>query len=135
MFTSVKCICFMLRHLMPSWNLKISNSKIWFSQEQKELLKWKNIFFLVWQVLSFRLKKQTSKNLANKPLKFARVFFRVISYSLLSFFLSLITFLSESCAHLRHQYQTKVLVLGFTLQVLIGTAKSITDKNSVTKSW
>ena len=37
---SVKCIsCFMLRHLMTSWNLKMLNSKIWFSLERKELLK------------------------------------------------------------------------------------------------
>ena len=37
---SVKCIsCFMLRHLMMWWNLKIRDTKILFSPEQKEFLK------------------------------------------------------------------------------------------------
>ena len=67
----VKCIfCFMLRHLMTSWNLKIQNSKIWFSRARKEFLKLnKKTFFLVCQVLPFRLKKQTSKNVADITLK------------------------------------------------------------------
>ena len=61
----VTCIsCFMLRHLI-SWNLNFWNSKIWFSWERKECLKWKKkTFFLVSQVLSFRLEKDTSKNIA-----------------------------------------------------------------------
>ena len=43
---SAKCIsCFMLRHLMASWNSNIWKSKIWFSRERKELLKRNKIFF------------------------------------------------------------------------------------------
>ena len=52
---SVKCIsCFMLRHLMTSWNLKMQNSEVWFSWEWKEL-------FLVWQMLLFTLKNKLVK--------------------------------------------------------------------------
>ena len=81
---SVKCIsCFMLRCLMRSWNLKIWNSKIWFSPERKELLKWNKKHLTgdkkhltggkkVWQVLSFRLKKQTSKNVAGTTFSILR---------------------------------------------------------------
>ena len=60
----------MLRHLMTLWKVKIENTKIWFIREQKELLKWnKESFFLVWQVLFFRLKNQTSKNVADTTFK------------------------------------------------------------------
>ena len=44
---SVKCVwCFMLSHLMMSWDLNIWQVKIWLSREPKRLLKWnkKNIF-------------------------------------------------------------------------------------------
>ena len=43
---------------------------MWFSQEQKEFLKWnKKAFFLVSQVLSFRIEKQTSKNVVDTTVK------------------------------------------------------------------
>ena len=38
----------------------MQNSKIWFSRDRKELLKWNKK-----QVLSFTLKKETSKNAAD----------------------------------------------------------------------
>ena len=68
---SVKCIsCFMLRHLMTSWDLNIWTFKIWLSLERKKLSKWnKEHFFLVSQVLSLRYTKQTSKNVADKTFK------------------------------------------------------------------
>ena len=50
--------------------MNIWNFKIWFSRERKELLKWnKKTLFLVSQILSFRLKKQTSKNIADTTFK------------------------------------------------------------------
>ena len=51
---------------MTSWHLNIWKVKIWLSQKRIELSKWnKKTFFLVSQVLSFRHKKQTSKNVAD----------------------------------------------------------------------
>ena len=79
----VKCICFMLGHLMMPWNLKTKNSKIWFSSEQKELLKWnKKTLFLVWQELSLRLKKQTSKNVADITFNYANLIWAQISHAI-----------------------------------------------------
>ena len=59
---SVKCVsCFILTHLMTSRHLNIWKVKIWLSQERfRSEVK---IFFLFSQVLSFWLKKQTSKNI------------------------------------------------------------------------
>ena len=49
--------------------------KLWFSRERKKLLKWNKKNFLVLQVLYFRLKKQTSKNVADAAFKDALVMF------------------------------------------------------------
>ena len=51
--------------------MNILNSKLWFSR--KELLKWnKKHFTLVLQKLSFRLKKQTSKNVVDTTFKWGK---------------------------------------------------------------
>ena len=55
---------------MTSWHLNTWKVKIWLSQEQKELWKWKKkTSFLVSQVLPFRHKKQTSQNLEDTTFK------------------------------------------------------------------
>ena len=61
---SVKYIsCFMLRHFMTPWHLNIWKVKIWLSQEQKELLKWKSqTFYLVSQVFSFTSFQKCSRS-------------------------------------------------------------------------
>ena len=71
----VKCVSyFMLRHLMMSWYLNVWKVKIWFSHKQKEFSKWnKKTFYLVSQVLSFRLRKQTSKNVADIAFNYKKV--------------------------------------------------------------
>ena len=69
---SVKCIsCFMPGHLMTSWNLKMQNSKIWFSRERKELLKWNKKHFS-WFDKCFRLRKWYSANVADTNFKFLK---------------------------------------------------------------
>ena len=50
-------------------NLK---SKTWFSQEQKELLKWNKNISVVSQMRSFRLKNQTSKDVAVATLQVSK---------------------------------------------------------------
>ena len=51
---------------MTPWHMNIWKVKIWLSQEQKELLKWKSqTFYLVSQVLSFKFTKQASKIIAD----------------------------------------------------------------------
>ena len=47
-------------------------SKIWFSQEQKELLKWNKNISVVSQMRSFRLKNQTSKDVAVATLQVSK---------------------------------------------------------------
>ena len=59
--------CFMLRHLMTSWNLKNIEFKIWFSQKRKELLKIKNIFPSLTSALVQT--KKTSKNVSDTTFK------------------------------------------------------------------
>ena len=60
---SVKyALCFIIRYLMTSWHVNIWKVKIWLSQEQKELSKWKRKVFLFSKVLSSKHTKQTSKN-------------------------------------------------------------------------
>ena len=64
----------MLRDLMTSWHLNIWKIKVWLSQEQKELSTWnKKHFSLFSQFLSFRLTKQTSKNVADTTFNFIMV--------------------------------------------------------------
>ena len=50
---------------MKSQDFNIWKVKTWLSQERKELSMWNKKLFLVSQVLSFKLTKQTNKNLAN----------------------------------------------------------------------
>ena len=52
--------------------------KLWFSRERKKLLKWNKKNFLGLQVLYFRLKKQTSKNVADAAFKDALIMFRFV---------------------------------------------------------
>ena len=59
----------MLGHLMMSCHLIIWKVKIRISQERKELSRWKKSFFLVSQVLPFRHKKWTNKNVADTTFK------------------------------------------------------------------
>ena len=47
-------------------------SKTWFSQEQKELLKWNKNISVVSQMRSFRLKNQTSKDVAVATLQVSK---------------------------------------------------------------
>ena len=57
--------------------MKFENTKILkfdFLENEKDFWSGIKAFFLVWEVLSFRLKRQTSKNVADKTFK-ACVFF------------------------------------------------------------
>ena len=58
-----KCIsCLMFRHLITSWNLQFQNSKVWISQDQKELFEWnKKTFFVFSEELPFTLKNKIVK--------------------------------------------------------------------------
>ena len=61
----------MLGYLMISLHLNIWKVKIWLSQEWEKLSKWnKKICFLVSQVPSFRLTKQTCKNVTDTNFKY-----------------------------------------------------------------
>ena len=66
---SLKCVLWlMLGHLMTSWRLDIWKVKTWLYQERKELRKWnKETFFLISQVLAFRLTKQTRQKGSGRP--------------------------------------------------------------------
>ena len=72
------------RHLMTSWHLNIWKYKIWLSQERKELSKWKEKHF-VSQVLSFRLTKQASENVADTTFKFLRISYHHLLFITLYF--------------------------------------------------
>ena len=78
---SIKCFsCFMLRHLMTSWHLHISNVKFDYLKNEKSFRNQIKTFFLVSQVLSFRHTKQTSKNEAEATFKFLQVVLRVCCF-------------------------------------------------------
>ena len=50
---------------MTSWHLNIWKSKIWLSQERKELSRWNKEHFSLFHKSSLRHTKQTSKNVAD----------------------------------------------------------------------
>ena len=70
----------MLRHLMTSWHLHISNVKLDYLKNEKSFRNQIKVFFLVSQVLSFRHTKQTSKNEAEATFKFLQVVLRVCCF-------------------------------------------------------
>ena len=77
---------------MASWHLNICKVKSWLSQEWKKLSKLKKkTFFLILQVLTFRLTKQTRKYVADTTVRSwdwweVNSFFKKIWISLIGFF-------------------------------------------------
>ena len=64
---SVKCIpCYMLRHLMASWNSISKILNLYFLENKDSFWSRKKKFFWIPKLLLFRPKKQTSKNLADR---------------------------------------------------------------------
>ena len=126
------CFVFHSWILMTSWRLNIWKLNIWLYQDLKELSKWNRKFFLVSQVLFFRLPKQTSKNVTDTTFnylckKIPSYMFYCILYMSLNIGIPLIYGSSFNC----------FLKLNLTLQPLpvrVGRPLSILALTKSTKS-